>query len=47
MQPKYKFAYTRLKIILILAISFSSFFAAGQETDSVRISIKQYIGAPQ
>ena len=39
MQPKYKFTYARLKIALIIAISFFSFFAKTQETDSVRIAI--------
>jgi hypothetical protein len=43
MQPKYKFTYTRLKIVLIIAISFFSFFAKGQDTDSVRIAINNIL----
>ena len=43
MQPKYKFTYARLKIALIIAISFFSFFAKAQDTDSVRIAINNIL----
>lgn len=43
MQPKYNFAYARLKIALIISISFFSFFAKAQDTDSVRIAINNIL----
>ena len=43
MQLKYKFTYARLKIALIIAISFFSFFAKAQDTDSVRIAINNIL----
>ena len=43
MQPKYKFAYARVKIALIIGISFLSFFAKAQDTDSVRIAINNIL----
>ena len=43
MQQKYKFTYSRLKIALIIAISFFSFFAKAQDTDSVRIAINNIL----
>ena len=43
MQPKYKFTYARFKIALIIAISFFSFLAKGQDTDSVRIAINNIL----
>ena len=43
MQQKYKFTYARLKIVLIIATSFLSFFAIGQDTDSVRIAINNIL----
>ena len=43
MQQKYKFTYARLKIALIIAISFFSFFSKAQDTDSVRIAINNVL----
>ena len=43
MQPKYKFTHSRLKIVLIIAISIFSFTAKAQETDSVRIAINNIL----
>ena len=43
MEPKYNFAYARLKIALIISISFFSFFAKAQDTDSVRIAINNIL----
>lgn len=43
MQPKLKFAYVRLRIALIIAISFLSFLTKAQETDSVRIAINNIL----
>ncbi len=43
MQPKYKFAYVRFKIALILAISFFGLFTKAQDTDSVRIAINNIL----
>ena len=43
MRPKYKFTYTGLKIAFIIAISFFSFFAKAQDTDSVRIAINNIL----
>lgn len=43
MQPKFKITYFRLRIALIIAIIFLSFFAKAQETDSVRIAINNIL----
>ena len=43
MQPKHRFTFARLKVVLIIAISFLSSFAKGQDTDSVRIAINNIL----
>ena len=43
MQPKFKLTYDRLRIALIIAINFISFFTKGQDTDSVRIAINNIL----
>lgn len=43
MQPKYKFSYARLRIALLIAISFLSISTKAQDTDSVRIAINNIL----
>ena len=43
MQPKFKLTHDRLRIALIIAISFLSISTKAQETDSVRIAINNIL----